>query len=649
MRTFLRFRSKMSVILSLVALASLISGFVFFVGFGPSSRTAQARGLTYSDLTKIQKRLLDGFVSSEIDAAQNGARANATQRSNYFPSSDDGCPQNQGDNVKVNQNCLNISDTNLQGRGQAQNETTIAEDTFHPGNLVAGFNDYRRGDGNCYGAFSRDGGRNWTDTTIPMGFTNGATFGGVAREYWQAGGDTAVAWDTRGNAYFQCMMFMRGPGTTNNPDLSSAIYVFRSTGNDGASWNFPGRPAVETFTQNPGILNDKPYMTVDNHTGSPFRDRVYVTWTVFAADGSSYIYETHSSDYGQTFSAPVVVSTTSSLCVNTFGAGTPNGTCNENQDSQPFTGPDGTLYVVYNNFNNSLSDVNDNHNQVLLSKSTDGGNTFSAPVLVGNFNDLPDCATYQGGQDAGRACVPEKGAAMNSVFRAGNYPSGAVNPANGAVVVTFGSYINKDSNPSNGCVPAGFGVGGNNAYTGVKTVGACNNKILESISTNGGASFNGNVTDPTTLTVVSSAKGQKTTDQWWQWAAFTRDGKLAVSYYDRQYGNDETSGFMDFSLSGSHNLQDFGVRRVTSSSMPIPTEFPDAQGNSLFFGDYTGLSAVDDAHPIWMDTRSPDLALCPGTGVPGVPPKVCTFTSAPNGPMANDEDAFTSSLDVPSR
>lgn len=649
MRAFLRFRSKMGVVLSLVALASLISGFVFFVGFGTSLHTVQARGLTYSDLSKIQKRLLDGFVSSELDAAQNSAHTSAPLHSNYFPSSDDGCPQNLGDNVKVNQNCLNISDTNLQGRGQAQNETSIAEDTFHPDNLVASFNDYRRGDGNCYGAFSHDAGRSWTDTTIPMGFTNGATFGGVAREYWQAGGDTAVAWDTRGNAYFQCMVFMRGPGTTNNPDLSSAVYVFRSTGNDGASWNFPGHPAVETFTQNPAILNDKPYMTVDNHVGSPFRDRIYVTWTVFAADGSAYIYEVHSSDYGQTFSAPVVVSTTSPLCVNTFGAGTPNGTCNENQFSDPFTGPDGTLYVVYDNFNNSLSDANDNHNQILLSKSTDGGNTFSPPVLVANYNDLPDCATYQGGQDAGRACVPEKGSSMTSVFRATNYPSGAVNPLNGSVVVTFGSYINKDSNPSNGCVPTGFAASGNNAYTGVKTVGACNNKILESISTNGGASFNGTVTDPTTLIVVSSARGQKTTDQWWQWAAFTKDGKLAVSYYDRQYGDDETTGFMDFSLSGSRNLQDFGVRRVTSSSMPTPTEFPDAQGNSVFFGDYTGLAAVNDAHPLWMDTRSPDLALCPGTGVPGVPPKVCTFTSVPNGPMANDEDIFTSSEGVPSR
>ena len=178
------------------------------------------------------------------------------------------------------------------------------------------------------------------------------------------------AWDTKGNAYFNCQVFMRGPGTTNNPDLSSADYIFRSTGNAGASWNFPGHPAIETFTQNPAVLEDKPYMTVDNHVGSPFQDRVYVTWTRFAADGSAYIYEVHSSDYGQTFSSPVVVSTTSALCINTFGAGTPQGTCNENQYSDPFTGSDGALYVAYSNFNNALrASANDNHNQILLSKS----------------------------------------------------------------------------------------------------------------------------------------------------------------------------------------------------------------------------------------------------------------------------------------
>jgi hypothetical protein len=619
--------------------------------------------------TPFHKRLLSGFVSYELDLHQAQPQGEAdlyaalagilnffpppgldmVSLPNYFPAPNDQCRQGIGPNVKVNQNCLNLSDTDLQGRGQANNETTIAQDANHPNHLVAGDNDYRRGDGSCGAAYSLDDGRHWQDTALPINFTRGVNFGGVAREYWQASGDPSVAWDTQGNAYFACMAFQRGEPISNNPDQSSAVYVFRSTLNNGASWNFPGHAAVETFTTSAsGLpLNDKPYMAVDNHVGSPFQDRIFVTWTLFAADGTAIIYESHSNDYGQTFSSPVLVSQTSSLCPNSFGIPTTITTCNENQFSQPFIGSDGALYVVFDNFNNSASSATDNHNQILLAKSTDGGASFSAPVLVANYNDLPDCDTYQGsGQDPFRACVPEKGTSANSVFRAMNYAVGAVDPTNPSnVAVTFGSYINADSNPSNGCVPAGFASDGNNTYTGVKTPGACNNKILLSLSTNGGTSFNGTITDPTTLTIVSQAPAQQSTDQFWQWAAFSPSGALAVSYFDRQYGNDETTGFSDVSISSSRLGGRVTTARVTSSSMPPPTEFPNSFGNSVFYGDYSGLSAVGNAHPIWMDTRNPDLAVCPGTGVLGVPPMVCSFTEA-SGLQANDQEIFTASMAV---
>ncbi len=612
-----------------------------------TQHASAAQSLSLPGLNHIQQRILSGFASFEdnIGVPANAPSAHAAARMSSTTAGVDLCPARIRSNVLVNQNCLNITDQDLQGRGQAQNETAIAENPSNPRQIVGGFNDYRRGDGNCSGAFSGNGGASWTDTTLPTGFTRGTVFGNVARQYWQGGGDTSVAWDSRGNAYFACQLFQRGPGTTNNPDQSSGIYVFRSTGDAGASWNFPGRPAVETFTTAASGLpfNDKPYMTVDNNPASPFRDRIYVTWTLFGADGTAYIEEVHSDDYGQTFSSPVVVSTTSSLCSNTFGVPTPQGTCNENQDSDPFTGPGGTLYVAFDNFNNTVTG-NDNHNQVLLTRSTDGGLTFSAPVKVADYNDLPDCATYQGGQDFGRACVPEKGSPQNSVFRATNYPSGGVNPRNPSqVVVTFGSYINRDSNESNGCVPAGFSSTGNNLYTGVKTPGACNNKILFSVSSNGGSTFTGTATDPRKLPVVTTARGQATTDQWFQWASFTPRGTLAVSYYDRQYGSDETTGNMDVSASTSSNLASFKVMRATSTSMPLPTQFPDAQGNSLFFGDYSGLSAQSGAHPLWADTRTPDAFVCPGTAVPGVPPALCLSTG-PNGILANDQTIYTDGL-----
>jgi hypothetical protein len=100
---------------------------------------------------------------------------------------------------------------------------------------------------------------------------------------------------------------------------------------------------------------------------------------------------------------------------------------------------------------------------------------------------------------------------------------------------------------------------------------------------------------------------------------------------------------MDISVSTSRDLSSFTVMRATSTSMPLPTQFPDAQGNSLFFGDYTGLSAVSGAHPLWMDTRNPDAFLCPGTAAPGVPPALCTATE-PSGILANDQQIYTRSM-----
>ena len=294
-----------------------------------------------------------------------------------------------------------------------------------------------------------------------------------------------------------------------------------------------------TVDNNSNKCSGSPTTATPGSTCTPFQDRIYVTWTEFAPNGTAFIYEAYSSDYGEHFSQRHLVSTNSPLCPNAGGA----GPCNANQFSQPFVGPDGVLYVIFNNFNNSVQ-AGDNRNQILLARSLDGGNTFQPLVKVTDFYDLPDCATYQQGHDFGRACVPEKAATANSIFRATNYGSGEVNPTNpNQVVVAFGSYINKHSNESNGCAPTGFSpVTGQNLFTGVKTPGACNNDILVSVSNDGGQTFTGTTTDPRQLPSANTESGQATTDQFWQWISFTKNGKLATSYYDRQYGDDETTG-----------------------------------------------------------------------------------------------------------
>ncbi len=670
--------------------AVLAAGVLAAAGLlAPQSHASARAGLSYNHLNKIQKRIISETLASAIGPRSSGLQpriqgggndegggpdgapftppksygsANATgSPSNYFPTRAGQCSQTNGLDVKVNQNCLNLTDPDLQGRGQANNEPSISVNPFNSRDLVASDNNYIRGDGTCGAHYSLDGGRTWSDTTIPNGFTRYTgppvpTSGGGTttppREYWQAGGDTSVAWDTHGNAYESCQLFNRGLVASPNPDDSSAFVVFRATQNKGASWNFPGRYSTTVFYDTSGatngsVLEDKALMAIDDNVHSAYRDRIYVTWTEFAADGTAYIYETHSSDYGETFSKRVLVSAGNPACTNTFGAAVDNGPCNENQFSDPFVGPDGALYVVYDNFNNQPASPTDPnyHYQVMLAKSTDGGNTFSAPVKVSDYYDLPNCDTYQGdGADPGRSCVPEKGSSTKSVFRATNYPSGQVDPQNSRIVtVTFGSYINADSNESNGCTPTGSAEG-NPTYTGVKTPGACANKILLKVSTNGGTSFLGS-TDPRQEEIVTQSPAQKHTDQFWQWSAFTRSGKLAVDYYDRQYGDDETTGSSDFSLSGTNDLAQFGQTRLTTSSMPAPTQFEGPAGGQ-FYGDYVWLSALDKAYAIWSDTREPDLFLCPGTGTTGNPPALCGATET-NGEQANDEETFMAAVNVP--
>ena len=231
-----------------------------------------------------------------------------------------------------------------------------------------------------------------------------------------------------------------------------------------------------------------------------------MTWTLFDADGTSYIFGAYSRDYGEHFSSPKLISGDSALCSNTARRPDAAGPLQHEPVLAAVHGPgrdavrgvgqlqrhrrgpgeggegDGDFGT------DAAPQAVDNRQQVLLAKSTDGGNSFSAPVKVADFYDLPDCVTYQG-DDAGVSCVPEKGETTNSIFRAANYPSGAVDPTNRRkVVVTLGSYINRHSNEGNGCVPQGINPATlRPLYDGVKTAGACNNDIVISRSTNAGA------------------------------------------------------------------------------------------------------------------------------------------------------------------
>src|SRR5919205_2773188 len=153
------------------------------------------------EMNDIQERLISGFAAFELGSKGNDSNSAQQKPTTYFPRGSDTCPNNISSNIKVNQNCLNLTDPDLQGRAQAQNETFAKADPNNPNHIVASYNDYRRGDSTCGVSYSLDAGRTWNDTTVPNNFVRGGRVNGAPREYYQASGDTSVDWDSKGNVY----------------------------------------------------------------------------------------------------------------------------------------------------------------------------------------------------------------------------------------------------------------------------------------------------------------------------------------------------------------------------------------------------------------------------------------------------------------
>src|ERR1700761_9332455 len=189
-----------------LGIAVLVAGALSVAGLSSLQAphaAARSKRLSYSHLTRIQKRIVSQTLASALGPRSSARRlkfvgGDGDERGgpdgapftppasfgspngtgtpgNYFPTQGGTCSQRFGSAVKVNQNCLNVSDPDLQGRGQANNETAISQDPFNPRHLVASDNNYIRGDGTCGAHFSLDGGNSWADSTVPNGFSRGPT------------------------------------------------------------------------------------------------------------------------------------------------------------------------------------------------------------------------------------------------------------------------------------------------------------------------------------------------------------------------------------------------------------------------------------------------------------------------------------------
>ncbi|WP_394769330.1 sialidase family protein [Lacisediminihabitans sp.] len=262
-----------------------------------------------------------------------------------------------------------------------QNETAIAVDPNNPNRVVGSANDYvartwacsvsgtpcsALGDGYSGTYFSNDGGTTWccsaSDPSHLGTLIPGVTH--LAGGPYDAAGDPALAFDSRGTVYYAGLGF-------NRASAPNTVTVSKGTFDSGSrlSW---GAPTLINATTSPAVFNDKEWIAADANAASPFRDRVYVSWTrfVFSPTTGAYvqspIFFASSSDGGRTFTAPKSIS----------------GNVLYDQGSRPVVGPDGSLYVFFEGATRLAT-----ADSTYVVKSTDGGANWGKPLAISTLVD----------------------------------------------------------------------------------------------------------------------------------------------------------------------------------------------------------------------------------------------------------------------
>ncbi len=486
-----------------------------------------------------------------------------------------------------------------------QNEPAIAVDPTNAQRIVVGMNDYvsrtwsctvggtpcsALGDGYSGTYYSNDGGATWCCTATDPSHL-GTEIPGVERltgGIYDAGGDPSVAFNSQGVVFYAGLGFDRAA-----PPNTVAVNRGTFDGSGALSWS---QPTFINPTTSRSTLNDKEWIAVDSHAGSPFQDRVYVSWTrfIFNPINGRYVQSpiafAYSADDGATFSTPQLIS----------------GNVLYGQGSHVMVGADGTVYVLWD-ASTRLASLD----SIWVVASHDGGVTWSKPVAISTLADIQP--------------------PFHTVFRDNSYPAGAV-ASDGTLVAAWATEVSNAATSFGGDPNCAYFIVGSAA-----TYANCHSTIVVSMSSDGGMTWTAPaLAFPALNAMTQTAIGYPVTqpdgsafnapaahrvDMVFPAVAAGPDGEVYVSTYAADVvspwqtcasGPAPPEGRIACDVLGNyiHNSRlDYVVTDLSSSVTHTVSPHPINTQNGFgggFFGDYTDLAVGSDGtfHAVWTDSNN---------------------------------------------